>query len=83
MNYIATITSKRQLTIPSALFKKANLSTGDKVLFEEKDGNILFKSASSLVDDLFGSVKVAKHLQGVDVDKAIRIAKERHFNKKI
>ena len=32
MNYIATITSKRQLTIPAALFKEANLKSNQKVL---------------------------------------------------
>jgi len=83
MAYTATITSKRQLTIPAKLFKKAGLSHGDKVLMEEKDGKIILRSALSLVEELAGSVKIPKHLRGVDADEAIRIAKERYFaNKK-
>ncbi len=82
MSYIATITSKRQLTIPSELFKNIKLTRGDKVLMEEREGNIILRPASSLVEKLAGSVAVPEHLKGIDIDEAIRIAKKNHFGKR-
>jgi AbrB family looped-hinge helix DNA binding protein len=82
MAYIATITSKRQLTIPSELFKKAKLTEGDKVFMEEKEGNIVLKPAVALIDELAGSVNVPDHLKGVDIDEAIQTAKKNYFAKK-
>jgi AbrB family looped-hinge helix DNA binding protein len=82
MTPLATITSKRQLTIPVSLFKKAGLSKGDKVVIEEKEGNIILKPALSIVEKLADSVSVPKHLKGVNVDKAIKIAKDRYFGTK-
>lgn len=82
MNYIATITSKRQLTIPVALFKKAKFAKGDRVLFEEENGKILLRSATALVEELSGSVKIPKRFYGLDADELIKKAKEEYFNKK-
>lgn len=82
MSQLATITSKRQLTIPSKIFKKAGLSIGDKVMVEEDGGELRIKKALDLVEELAGSVKVPKHLRSIDTDQAIRIAKERYFGKK-
>jgi len=82
MNYLGTITSKRQLTIPSAIFHKVGLSEGDKVLIEEKEGELRIKKASVLVENLAGSVTIPRHLKGKDVDEAITIAKKRFFNKR-
>ncbi|KKT85672.1 MAG: hypothetical protein UW85_C0015G0008 [Parcubacteria group bacterium GW2011_GWA1_Parcubacteria_45_10] len=79
---IATITSKRQLTIPSNLFKKANLSTGDKVVIEEYGGELRIKKTLDLVEELAGFVSVPKRLRGANVDRAISIAKRRHFGNK-
>lgn len=82
MVYMATITSKRQLTIPSGLFKKIKLSEGDKVLIEEYEGNIILKPATSLVNELAGSVKIPNQLKGVDIDRAILKAKKKYFSRK-
>lgn len=82
MTYVATITSKRQLTIPSSLFKKANLAVGDKVIIEKTGGELRIKKALDLVEELAGSVSVPAHLKGVDIDKAIEIAKKRYFAKR-
>ena len=79
MAYIATITSKRQFTIPSELFKSIKLSEGDKVLVEEKDGGLRIKKAADLVEELAGSVEIPEHLKGINVDEAIRIAKKNYF----
>lgn len=82
MSYIATITSKRQLTIPSELFKKTKLAKGDKVLIEEKDGKIILKPATLLVEELAGSIKVPKKFRGLTEDEIIKKAKEEYFKVK-
>lgn len=83
MTYIATITSKRQLTIPVDLFKKIGFSKGDKVIIEEKAGNLYIKSATDLVNKLAGSVSITKSQRKIDVDQAIKIAKKTHFGLKV
>ena len=83
MSYLATITSKRQFTIPSEVFKKAGFKQGERVIVEEDNGTLKIKKAVDLLLSLGGSVKVPKHLRGVDADEAIRIAKERRFNRKV
>lgn len=82
MPQLATITSKRQLTIPSKIFKKAGFKKGDMVIVKEEEGELRIKRAVDLVEELAGSVKVPEHLSGVDTDKAIRIAKGRYFGKR-
>lgn len=79
MTYTATITSKRQLTIPSILFKKVGLSVGDKVLIKEISGKLEIKSALSLVKKLSGSVAIPNSKKNIDLDEAISKAKENYF----
>lgn len=79
---MATITSKRQLTIPVKIFKKARLRVGDRVLVEEENGILRIESAVAAVERLAGSVKVPKRFRGVDIDKAIAIAKYRYFRER-
>jgi AbrB family looped-hinge helix DNA binding protein len=82
MTYAATITSKRQLTIPVKLFKSLGLKEGEKVILSENGGGFEARSALALVERLSGSLKVSKKLAKVDVDEAIEIAKARYFNQK-
>lgn len=79
MAYSATITSKRQLTIPVKVFRSLGFEVGDRVVITEEDGALKIKRAVDLVEKLAGSVKIPDELKGVDVDEAIRIAKERRF----
>lgn len=81
MNQIATITSKRQLTIPSHLFKKANFSEGDKVLVREENGELRIKKMRDLVEELGGSLKLPKKWKGKDIDQIIEEAKYEYFKK--
>ena len=83
MNYTATITSKRQLTIPSDLFVKAKLSEGDKVLIEESNGELRIRSAVDLVEKLAGSLKVPSRFKDLSEDEIITKAKEEYFSKKV
>ena len=43
---LAKVTSKGQITVPSEIRKKLHLRTGDKVVFTEEDGKIVFRNAS-------------------------------------
>lgn len=82
MKSLATITSKRQLTIPADIFNKAGLATGDKVLIEEKGGELTIKSAQSLVEELAGSVEIPERLKSKNLDKVIESAKKEYFSDK-
>lgn len=82
MNYLATITSKRQLTIPSKVFKKAGLSKGDRVLVEEEGGELRIKKALDLVEELAGSLKLPKKYRGMTDEEIIKQAKEEYFKNK-
>lgn len=82
MNYIATITSKRQLTIPAAVFGRLNLQTGQKVVISVESDTLKVTSAQKLVDQLAGSVKIPPRLRGVPFKDALEIAKRRYFAKK-
>lgn len=46
---IAKVMSKGQVTIPVNIRKKLNLKEGDKVVFIEKDGNMLIANSAMLV----------------------------------
>lgn len=82
MNYLATITSKRQFTIPAAIFKELNFQEGEKVIVSEEDGSMKITSALALLDKLGGCVKVPKKYRGVPIDKMIEMAKREYFKKK-
>lgn len=79
MPSIATITSKRQLTIPVELFKKLNFSKGDKVIVKEKQGSLTITKAQKAVDELYGSISIPEEKRGADVDQAIAQAKLKRF----
>lgn len=83
MNYVATITSKRQFTIPSDLFKMVNYRPQQKLLIQiinADEGFISVKPMRQLVEDLAGSVKIPKKFRGMNIDKMIELAKLKHFS---
>lgn len=80
MTHLATITAKRQLTIPVALYKQAGFAKGDKVLVQEEAGELRIKSALGLVEKLAGSVSVSSAKKKVDLDQAISQAKRNYFH---
>ena len=82
MTQLATITSKKQLTLPSKVFKKAGLRIGQKVIVSEENGHLLITPAEKLVEDLAGSVNVPARLKGKDVDEVIEQAKRKYFQDK-
>ena len=82
MTQLATITSKKQLTLPSKVFKKAGLRIGQKVIVSEENGHLLITPAEKLVEDLAGSVSIPIRLRGGDIDKVIELSKEKYFRNK-
>jgi len=82
MNFLATVTSKRQLTIPVGISKKIGLSEGDKVLVREEKGQLIISPAYKLVNQIAGSVTIPEKLKGINPDQAITKAKEKYFKNK-
>lgn len=82
MNQMATITSKKQLTIPAALFRKAGLEIGQRVIVTEENGSLKITSAERLVEELAGSVPIPKKWQGKDLDQIIDEARDEYYKNK-
>lgn len=79
---MATITSKRQLTIPSSIFQRLGFREGEKVLISEEEGAMKVVSALSLIDKLAGSVKIPARYRGLSIDQMIDKAKKEYFKHK-
>jgi len=79
MNQLATITSKRQLTIPAAIFRKAGLAEGQKVLISLEKGSLRVESSLALVKRLSGSVEVPLRFKGKKIGQIIALAKKERF----
>ncbi len=66
------ITSKGQLTVPVEIRKKYRLKPGTKVLFEEKEGEVVLKTLPDIIDSAGSLSKFA------DADEVIlNLLKER------
>lgn len=79
MAEIATITSKRQLTIPASVFKKANLKERSKVLVKEEKGRLIVTPVFDLVEKLAGSLKLLPSWRGKSLETIIEEAKKEYF----
>lgn len=82
MIQVATLTSKRQLTIPAEIFRKLGLRTGQKLIVREDEGEITLTPALNLVEDLAGSVQVPAKYKGLSADEIIDKSKKDYFSKK-
>lgn len=81
MPQLATITSKRQLTIPAKTFREAGLQKGQKVLVLKEDDGLRLRPALDLIDDLAGSVDVPKRFKGKTASEVVHQAKKEYFSK--
>ncbi len=54
------ITTKGQTTIPKKIRERLNLQVGDRVLFLEKDGEIVLQPVTQTLRDRRGSVEPRK-----------------------
>lgn len=82
MPQLATITSKRQLTIPISLFQKLALKEGQKVIISADNGAIKIEPALALVDRLAGSLKTPARFKDLSPEEIIKKAKKEHFKQK-
>lgn len=72
--YISTITSKGQVTIPAAVRRALGVDTADKLVFRIVDGKVEIEPLPMSLDEAFGSVKpLSKPEDFAEID---RIAKE-------
>lgn len=82
MPQVATITSKRQLTIPVKIYKRLGFKSGQKVVVYETDNGLKIEPLLSLVEKLAGSVKLPKRFKGKSVEEMIKIARKERFSKR-
>lgn len=83
--YSATVTSKRQITIPVRLFKNKNLKKGDKLNFFEEENRIIIQRDIDIVRELqkmnFSNRKI-KTPKNKSVDDIINESTEKHYSDK-
>lgn len=82
MYRVATITDKRQLTIPADMYRRLGFEKGQKVILSIVDDAIRIESAVDLVDRLAGSVPVPTEYRGKDIDTMIVDAKRAYIRKR-
>ncbi|MEK7550753.1 MAG: hypothetical protein AAB535_03135 [Patescibacteria group bacterium] len=82
MQYMATITSKRQFTIPSEMFKAANYKPQQKLLLtliDANSGTVTMKPMGSLVSELAGCVPITAKYKSLSLDQMIEKARTDYF----
>ena len=82
MTYTATITSKRQITLPASLFSDLNLKKGQKMTITKRGDELVMTPAISAVYRLMGSLKRPPEYANMDIDEMIEAAKNEYFAKK-
>ncbi|KKP88447.1 MAG: hypothetical protein UR93_C0013G0007 [Berkelbacteria bacterium GW2011_GWA2_35_9] len=79
----ATITSKRQLTIPASIFNELGLSTVRTMVIEKNNNSLVLTPVQNLVNTLAGSITIPKKYQGLSMDKIIENSKTEYFNQQV
>ena len=77
----ATITSKRQLTIPVSIFNELGLSNVRTMIIEKNNDSLLLTPVKDLINKLSGSVTIPKKYQGLSMDEIIENSKTEYFEK--
>lgn len=81
MNQIATITSKRQFTIPVLIYDKIGLKQGQKVIVSLENNIIKIEPAINYVNQLAGSLTIPKQYKNIPLEDIIEKSKLNHFSK--
>lgn len=82
MTYTATVTSKRQITLPIKLFADFGIEPGDKLTITKSSEGLLVRRQVDLVNRLHGSVKLPKKYRDLSVGDLIREAKASYWREK-
>ena len=83
MTYTATVTQKGQVTIPLAIRQTLSIKPYEKVVFIEKDNEVIIRQARSVLE-LKASVKSKKPIQFSDelADKSVLKQVKTRYEKK-
>ena len=73
MDYVSSLTSKGQVTIPASIRKALGLKPKDKVAFRMENGAVRLEPAKSIVLARYGIAKMNKPFRGM---KELRRAME-------
>ncbi len=82
MTYTATVTSKRQITLPAKLFADFQIEPGDKLLINRHGQVLVMQKQLDLVKQLAGSVRVPAAYRKLSFDQMIKQAKADFFANK-
>lgn len=82
MAQTATITDKRQFTIPVETYRKLGFREGGKVIVTHKGNKMIVEPAEKIIARLAQSVSVPRRFRGMPIDMIIRKAKDEHFSKR-
>lgn len=83
MTYTATVTQKGQVTIPLAIRQTLSIKPYEKVVFIEKDNEIIIRQARSILE-LKASIKSKKPIRFSDelADKSVLKLIKKNYGKK-
>lgn len=56
-SYSSTLTTKGQATIPIFIRKKLGIKPGEKLIFEGNGRDVIIKTHTQMVNELYGSLK--------------------------
>ena len=75
---IAKLSSKGQITLPKEIREKLCLKEGDKVMFIEKEGEIIMlKSAENVINEMREAMKGEAERLGLEsIDDVVKMIKE-------
>ena len=65
------VQEKGQVTIPTEIRKKLNLTKGDLVMFVKTEGGIVIKSLDEVADELLAALERKLEQRGVPLDKVM------------
>lgn len=80
---LAKLTSKGQITVPAEIRKKLRLRTGDKVVFTEEGGKIVFRNASlTALSEIQEEMRGEAEKQGLrDEEDVVKLVKHIRKNR--
>lgn len=82
MKKTVKITSKRQITIPAAIYKELNLNKGASLVMETGPGYLQITPARQIAAELAGSLPLPKRFHGLSDESIVEKAKNEYFRKK-
>lgn len=82
MYQTATITSKRQLTIPADMYRRMNFVKQQKVILTLEARAIRIEPAVDLVNQLAGSLPLPRSFEGKDTERIIAEAKREYMKRR-